>query len=153
MWLLFFRWRMNMLMTSQYQPRLSSITKIFPRRISQSDYSIQIKLHYYTITCLIVFQRDGKKGYDHELRPNNIIIMRLSGPYSYCWLRHDNMKFLSSILIVLIQHMRDITPFTSKHKFPLLNFKWHAIQYWRTSSYLCSIRFVHFIDLTVVFIS
>jgi hypothetical protein len=35
-----------MLMTSQYQPRLSSITKIFSRRISQSDYSIQIKLNY-----------------------------------------------------------------------------------------------------------
>jgi hypothetical protein len=36
------RWRMNMLVTSQYQTRLSSITKIFSRRISQSDCSIQI---------------------------------------------------------------------------------------------------------------
>jgi len=26
-------WRMNTLVTSQYQPRLSSITKIFSRRI------------------------------------------------------------------------------------------------------------------------
>jgi hypothetical protein len=58
--------------------------KKFSRRISQSDCSIQIKLHYYTITCLIIFQRDGKKGYDHEFRPNNLILMRLSGPYSYC---------------------------------------------------------------------
>ena len=33
---------MNMLVTSQYQPRLSSITKIFSRPISQSDCSIQI---------------------------------------------------------------------------------------------------------------
>ena len=40
------RWRMNMLVTSQYQPRLSSITKIFSRRISQSDWNIQIKLNY-----------------------------------------------------------------------------------------------------------
>ena len=48
------RWRMNTLVTSQYQPRLSSITKIFSRRISQSDCSIQIKLNYYVIL--------GKKG-------------------------------------------------------------------------------------------
>ena len=40
------RWRMNMLVTSQYQPRLSSIAKIFSRRISQSDWWIQIKLNY-----------------------------------------------------------------------------------------------------------
>ena len=37
---------MNMLVTSQYQPRLSSITKIFSKRISQSDCSIQVKLNY-----------------------------------------------------------------------------------------------------------
>ena len=43
------RWRMNTLVTSQYQPRLSSITKICSRRISQSDWSIQIKLNYYLI--------------------------------------------------------------------------------------------------------
>ena len=41
-----YRWRMNTLVTSQYQPRLSSITKIFSRRISQSDWNIQIKLNY-----------------------------------------------------------------------------------------------------------
>ena len=40
---------MNMLVASQYQSRLSSITKIFSRRISQSDRSIQIKLNYYYI--------------------------------------------------------------------------------------------------------
>ena len=40
---------MNTLVTSQYQPRLSSIAKIFSRRISQSDCSIQIKLNYYRI--------------------------------------------------------------------------------------------------------
>jgi len=33
--------------TSQYQPRLSSMTKIFSKRISQSDCSIQIKLNHY----------------------------------------------------------------------------------------------------------
>jgi len=43
------RWRMNTLVTSQYQPRLSSITKIFSRRLSQSDCSIQIKLNYSCI--------------------------------------------------------------------------------------------------------
>ena len=40
------RWRMNMLVTSQYQPRLSGIAKIFSRLISQSDWKIQIKLNY-----------------------------------------------------------------------------------------------------------
>jgi hypothetical protein len=37
---------MNTLVTSQYQPRLSSITKIFYRLISQSYWNIQIKLNY-----------------------------------------------------------------------------------------------------------
>ena len=37
---------MNMLLTSQYKSRLSSITNIFSKRISQSDCSIQIKLNY-----------------------------------------------------------------------------------------------------------
>jgi hypothetical protein len=32
-----------------YQPRLSSITKISSRRISQSDWNIQIKLNYSDI--------------------------------------------------------------------------------------------------------
>ena len=44
------RWRRNMLVTSQYQSRLSSITKFFSRQISQSDCSIQIKLNYYLLT-------------------------------------------------------------------------------------------------------
>jgi hypothetical protein len=49
-------WRMNTLVTSQYQPRLSSITKILSRRrISQSECSIQIKLNYYTIYKCIYF--------------------------------------------------------------------------------------------------
>jgi hypothetical protein len=38
---------MNTLVTSQYQPRLSSIAKKFSRQISQSDCSIQIKLNYF----------------------------------------------------------------------------------------------------------
>ena len=37
---------MNMLVTSQYQPRLSSIAKIFSKRIIQPDCSIKIKLNY-----------------------------------------------------------------------------------------------------------
>ena len=44
------RWRMNTLVTSQYQPRLSSITKISSRRINQSNWNIQIKLNYLSIT-------------------------------------------------------------------------------------------------------
>ena len=70
------RWRMNTLVTSQYQPRLSSITKIFSRRISQSDCSIQIKLNYYVILgqtslkrkmangslCLSTSKDNGKSG-------------------------------------------------------------------------------------------
>ena len=36
----------NTLVTSQYQSRLSSITNIFSRRISHSDWNIQIKLNY-----------------------------------------------------------------------------------------------------------
>jgi hypothetical protein len=42
-------WRMNTLVTSQYQPRLSNITNIFSRRISQSDWNIQIKFNYNTV--------------------------------------------------------------------------------------------------------
>jgi hypothetical protein len=45
------RWQMNMLVTSQYQPRLSSITKISSRQISQSDCSIQTKLNYSEMIC------------------------------------------------------------------------------------------------------
>jgi hypothetical protein len=41
--------RMNTLVTSQYQTRLSSIIKIFCRRIRQSDWNIQIKLDYFKI--------------------------------------------------------------------------------------------------------
>jgi len=41
------RWRMNMLVTSQYQPMLSSIANFFSRRISQSDCIIHIKLYIY----------------------------------------------------------------------------------------------------------
>jgi len=48
------RW-MNTLVTSQYQPKLSSIAKIFSRRISQSDCSIQIKLNY--IIMLFIFYK------------------------------------------------------------------------------------------------
>ena len=45
------RWRMNTLVTPQYQPRfISSITKIFSRWISQSDWNIQIKLNYFEVT-------------------------------------------------------------------------------------------------------
>jgi hypothetical protein len=47
-------WRMNTLVTSQYQLRLSSITKIFSRRISQSDWNIQIKLNYKYLTITSV---------------------------------------------------------------------------------------------------
>ena len=41
-----------MLVMSQYQPRLSSITKIISWRISQSDCSIQIKLNYYQLSLI-----------------------------------------------------------------------------------------------------
>jgi hypothetical protein len=49
------RWRMN---TGDVtiQPRLSSITKIFSRRISQSDWNIQIKLYKYNIVNLLYIQ-------------------------------------------------------------------------------------------------
>jgi hypothetical protein len=47
------RWRMNTLVTSQYQPRLSSITKIFSRWISQLDWNIQIKWYYSMITSVL----------------------------------------------------------------------------------------------------
>ena len=54
-------WFGAVVVTSQYQPRLSSITKIFTRRISQSDYSIQIKLNYFNV----------------DLRNNNIVFEEL----------------------------------------------------------------------------
>ena len=43
---------MNMLVTSQFQPMLSSITIFFPRWISQSDCSIHIKLNIFVIAIL-----------------------------------------------------------------------------------------------------
>ena len=44
------RWQINTLVTSWYQPKLSSIAKIFSRRISQSDWNIQMKLNYIKMT-------------------------------------------------------------------------------------------------------
>jgi len=53
-----------MLVTSQYQPRLSSIAKKNSRQISQSDCSIQIKLNYLRLFCNIIY--GGPKMYDIE---------------------------------------------------------------------------------------
>ena len=54
------RWRMNTLVTSQYQPRLSSIAKIYSRRISQSDWNIEIKLNYNDIIyCTYYFRKEA----------------------------------------------------------------------------------------------
>ena len=50
------RWRANTLVTSQYQSRLSSKTKILSRRISQSDWNIQIKFNYIFILQLCDFE-------------------------------------------------------------------------------------------------
>jgi hypothetical protein len=50
------RWRMNTLVTSQYQPSLSSITNIFSRRTSQSDWNIQIKLNYLYLSVTLTLQ-------------------------------------------------------------------------------------------------
>jgi hypothetical protein len=57
---------MNTLVTSQYQPKLSSITKIFSRRISQSDCSIEIKLNDYLLR---------KSKYINENKHNSYILL------------------------------------------------------------------------------
>ena len=44
---------MNTLVTPQYQLRLSSIANMFPKRISQSDCSIKIKLNDLYLTIII----------------------------------------------------------------------------------------------------
>ena len=71
------RWQMNMLVTSQYQPRLSSITKIFSRRINQSDWNFQIKLNYFNIFWpvpdfsykILLIQRTNHIKYDCSIHP------------------------------------------------------------------------------------
>ena len=65
MWLWICRWRMNTLVTSQYQPRLSSIAKIFSRWISQSDWNIQIKLNYLILNNILVL---GQVRCHHQLK-------------------------------------------------------------------------------------
>ena len=50
------RWRMNTLVTSQYQTRLSSITKVFSRRISQSDSKIKLNYSNIRSTLLTICQ-------------------------------------------------------------------------------------------------
>ena len=87
-------WRMNMLVTSQYKPRLSSIIIVFSWRISQSDCSIHIELNYFTLTGFhvqafadIVFLYDdsGSVGSD----PKNFLLMKtfmknIVGDFSFC---------------------------------------------------------------------
>jgi hypothetical protein len=70
------RWRMNTLVTSQYQHRLSSITKIFSRRISQSDWNIQTKLNYIQLLLHYVKNaQENKKNtilsYNRDKTENN----------------------------------------------------------------------------------
>jgi hypothetical protein len=69
--------RMNKLVASQYQPRLSSITKIFDRRISQSDWNIQIKLNYLTI-------------YNYSLH-GMLIFLNIKVRWT-CFPKHDGMR-------------------------------------------------------------
>jgi hypothetical protein len=64
-------WWMNTLVTSQCQPRLSRITKISPRRMSQSDWNIQIKLNYFEITWLRLFLHEPNKNCNQSLQSND----------------------------------------------------------------------------------
>ena len=73
---------MNTLVTSQYQPRLSSMTNIFSRRISKSDQNIQIKLNYiYIVHWDISFA----SFYDFSIRFQN-----WSPPVCYFSIRFQN---------------------------------------------------------------
>ena len=45
------------MVTSQYQPRLSSVSQFFSRRISQLDCSIHIKLNYQILLTVVGFDR------------------------------------------------------------------------------------------------
>ena len=79
------RWRMNTSVTSQYQPRLSSITKIFSRQISQSDCSIQIKLNYINMKYRFFYWTKDKYPYSRhywKLILCFILFMSLS---CFCW--------------------------------------------------------------------
>jgi hypothetical protein len=67
------RWRMNTLVTSQ--PRLSSIANIFCRRISQSDWNIEIKLNYVTYSNYNVYTRSNQSIFD-QLYSNLIFNMK-----------------------------------------------------------------------------
>ena len=86
------RWRMNTLVTSQYQPRLSSITKIFSRRISQSDCSFQIKLNYFSITQRILSISESLLSYTSSKNHHAYLICK-----SYCdQLRQKNVAYLET---------------------------------------------------------
>ena len=51
-----------MVVTSQYQPRLSSIIKFFSRQISQSDCNIHVKLNYMQMQRTFPNMRLGPSG-------------------------------------------------------------------------------------------
>ena len=83
-----------MLVTSQYQPRLSSITIFFSWQISQSDCSIHIEFNYFTLTGFhvqafadIVFLYDDSGSVGSN--PKNFLLMKtfmknIVGGFSFC---------------------------------------------------------------------
>ena len=95
------RWRMNKLVTSQYQPRLSSITKIFSRRISQSDWNIQIKLNYSPLNNRVIQWTCVILEVIHRWRRLEAKISRL---FYVMWLSFNqwNWFFIMSGIIIII---------------------------------------------------
>jgi hypothetical protein len=93
-----YRWRMNTLVTWQYQSRISSITKIFFRRIRQSDWNIQIKLNY-----LSIFQEGIVSTRYH--RDRSCVRLRFLACLSWCllfiWLNYMFSRFSVHVVMCL----------------------------------------------------
>ena len=66
----------NILVTSQYQPRLLSISNVFSRWISQSDCNIHIKLNMYIFRRIYVYIR-------LKIKPNSVRIRSLSWQFFF----------------------------------------------------------------------
>ena len=94
---------MNTLVTSQYQPKLSNITKIFSRRITQSNWNIQIKLNYYRIktihTHIVTWRYNIAMTYvtfnSRNKKCHSIFVFSPCGSYALSFLiQNDSFTFL-----------------------------------------------------------